>query len=163
MSTFLTIVSVIVAAFIITAMYYALRFPNGKWFPSGRDKLLRKVGPLATGTLERLNVRYLTRAGGVPRLLFNADYRYEVKGQPYTITLPLESEKLDAPRIKDALTTREHEREVAERLVLEDGTTLEGRETIRQYYSDRLQARTPTVQVLYDKGAPALSTVRDWR
>jgi hypothetical protein len=163
MSTLLIVLSVVVAAFILVAMYYALRYPNGKWFPSGRDKLLRKVGPLATGTLERLNVRYLTRAGGVLRLLFNADYRYEVKGEPYTITLPLESEKLGAPRITDAVTSKEFEREVAESLTLEDGTRLEGRETIRRYFEEKLQQRTPSVQVLYDKGKPALSTVRDWR
>jgi hypothetical protein len=143
--------------FIGIAMYYALKYPNGKWFPSGRDKLLRKVGPLATGSLERLNVRSLTRAGGTPRLLMNADYRYDVKGAAFTITLPLESLKLNAPGI------REFEREVPERLELSDGTTLDGRETIRQYYLELLRARTPTVQVLYDKGAPALSTVRDWK
>ena len=157
------IASIIVAVFIALAMHYALRYPNGKWFPSGRDKLLRKVGPLAVGTLERLNVRYLTRAGGTLRLLLNADYRYEVKGQPFTITLPLESAKLSAPSIRDALTSKEFEREVAEKLELEDGTTLEGRETIRQYYADKLLERTPTVSVLYDKGSPALSVVRDWR
>ena len=160
---FILIASVIVAAFILTAMYYALRHTNGKWFPSGRDKLLRKVGPLAVGTLERLNVRYLTRAGGSLRLLLNADYRYEVKGQPFTITLPLESAKLPAPSIKDALTTKEFEREVAERLELSDGSVLEGRETIRQFYADKLLERTPTVSVLYDKGSPALSVVRDWK
>ena len=157
------IASVVVAAFILIAMYYALRHPNGKWFPSGRDKLLRKVGPLAVGTLERLNVRYLTRAGGSLRLLLNADYRYEVKGQPFTITLPLESAKLPAPGIKDALTTKEFEREVAERLELADGSVLEGRETIRQFYAGKLLERTPTVSVLYDKGSPGLSVVRDWK
>lgn len=157
------IASIIVAVFIALAMHYALRYPNGKWFPSGRDKLLRKVGPLATGTLEKLNVRYLTRAGGTLRLLLNADYRYEVKGQPFTITLPIESAKLPAPSIRDALTTKEFEREVAERLELADGSVLEGRETIRQYYSDKLLERTPTVSVLYDKGSPALSVVRDWK
>ena len=154
---------VLLAVFVGVAMYYALKFPNGKWFPSGRDKLLRKVGPLATGTLERLNVRSLTRAGGTPRLLMNAEYRYEVKGEAHTITLPLESLKLDAPAIRDAVTTREFEREIPERLELSDGTLLEGRETIRAYYLERLRQRTPTVQVLYDKGSPALSTVRDWK
>jgi hypothetical protein len=153
----------VVLVFVGVAMYYALKFPNGKWFPSGRDKLLRKVGPLATGTLERLNVRSLTRAGGTPRLLMNADYHYEVKGDTHTITLPLESGKLNAPAIQDAVTTREFEREIPERLELNDGTVLEGRETIRQYYLEALRQRTPTVQVLYDKGAPALSTVRDWK
>jgi hypothetical protein len=160
---FFVVAIIIVAAFIAAAMYYALRFPNGKWFPSGRDKLLRKVGPLATGTLETVNVRSLTRAGGTPRLLMNAEYRYEVKGKPFTITLPLESLKLAAPGIKDALTTVEFEREIPERLELMDGTRLEGRETIRQFYLESLRTRTPTVNVLFDKGSPALSTVRDWK
>jgi hypothetical protein len=159
----LVILLLLLAAFVGVAMYYALKFPNGKWFPSGRDKLLRKVGPLSTGALERVNVRSLTRAGGTPRLLMNAEYRYEVKGATHTITLPLESLKLNAPGITDAVTTREFEREIPERLELSDGTTLDGRETIRQYYFEKLLERTPTVQVLFDKGSPALSTVRDWK
>jgi hypothetical protein len=160
---FFVVAIILVAVFIAAAMYYALRFPSGKWFPSGRDKLLRKVGPLATGTLETINVRSLTRVGGTPRLLMNAQYRYEVKGKPFTITLPLESLKLSAAGIKDALTTVEFEREIPERLELMDGTRLEGRETIRQFYLEALRERTPTVNVLFDKGSPALSTVRDWK
>ncbi|NJK44069.1 MAG: hypothetical protein HC933_07070 [Pleurocapsa sp. SU_196_0] len=89
-------------------------------------------------------MRSLTRAGGTPRLLMNAEYRYDVKGQPHTITLPLESLKLNAPGITDAVTTREHEREIPERLELSDGTTLDGRETIRMYYFEKLLERTPT-------------------
>jgi hypothetical protein len=161
--SFLLIALLLAAAFIAGALYYALKFPSGRWFPSGRDKLLRKVGPLATGTLESLNVRSLTRAGGTPRLLLNANYRYEVKGAPYTITLPLESLKLNAPGITEAITTREFEREVPDRLELQDGTRLEGRETIRLYYQERLREGRPTVDVLFDKGSPALSTVRDWK
>ena len=161
--TTLNLVLLVIAAFLLVAMYYALRYPNGRVFPTRRDKLLRKVGPLATGVLDDAQLRFYTEAGGVKRVTLNATYAYEVRGERFTLTLPTDSLKLPGPGIREALTAREFERDVPERLELEDGTVLEGRETIRRHYLERLRARTPEVQVLYSGKRPALSTVRDWR
>ncbi len=159
----LLILAGIVILFFAAAMYYALRFPNGKIFPSRRDKLLRKVGPLATGKLEDITIRFLTRAGNETRVMLAAIYRYEYKDASFTITLPTESTKLGAEKIKNATTSKELEREMPDRLELENGVTLEGRETIRQHYLELLRLRTPEVSVLFDRKKPMISTVRDWR
>ena len=160
--------TVILVAFFLVAFYVALRNPNGKLFPSRRDKLLRKVGPLADGVLETASLRFYTEAGGQKRVTLNATYRFEVDGEPQRITLPTDSLKLAGPGIQDAETVRETlpdaERDVQlpERLTLEDGTRLEGRDRIRDHYLERLRAQKPQVKVLYDRKRPALSTVRDW-
>jgi hypothetical protein len=159
----LLVIAGVVILFFAAAMYYALRFPNGKIFPSRRDKLLRKVGPLAVGKLEDVTIRFLTRAGGEVRVMLAAIYRYETKDSSFTITLPTESTKLGGGLIKTALTSQELEREMPERLELSDGTLLEGRETVRQYYLDLLRQKRPEVSVLYDRKRPMISTVRDWR
>jgi hypothetical protein len=159
----LLVLAGIVILFFAAAMYYALRFPNGKIFPSRRDKLLRKVGPLAVGKLEDVTIRFLTRAGNETRVMLAAIYRYEVKDSSFTIILPTESTKLGAEKIKTATTSKENEREMPERLELENGKVLEGRETIRQHYLELLRIRTPEVSVLFDRKKPMISTVRDWR
>jgi hypothetical protein len=162
MNILLVLVGILIL-FFAAAMYYALRFPNGKIFPSRRDKLLRKVGPLAVGKLEDVTIRFLTRAGNETRVMLSAIYRYEAKNSSFTITLPTESTKLGGQKIKNAITNKENEREMPERLELENGTTLEGRETIRQHYLELLRLRTPEVSVLFDRKKPMISTVRDWR
>lgn len=159
----LLILAGMVILFFAAAMYYALRFPNGKIFPSRRDKLLRKVGPLAVGKLEDVTIRFLTRAGGGTRVMLAAIYRYEYKNASYTITLPTESSKLGSEKIRNATTSKELEREMPDRLELENGKTLEGRETIRLHYLELLRLRTPEVSVLFDRKKPMISTVRDWR
>lgn len=161
-------IAALVVIFVALAMYYALRYPNGKWFPSRRDKLLRKVGPLVSGRLEDVSVRFFTRAGGVPRVTLAVTYGYEVKGARFSLTLPTDSAKLSGPSIRDAETVRERiteseEREFPQSLELEDGTVLNGRERIQAHFLERLRQDRPEVQVLFDKGNPALSTVRDWR
>ncbi len=159
----LLVLAGMVILFFAAALYYALRFPNGKIFPSRRDKLLRKVGPLAVGKLEDVTIRFLTRAGNETRVMLAAVYRYEYKDASFTITLPTESSKLGAEKIKNAVTSKENEREMPERLELENGRTLEGRETIRQHYLELLRRQTPEVSVLFDRKKPIISTVRDWR
>lgn len=159
----MTVAIAAVTAFIAAAFYYALRYPNGKVFPSRRDKLLRKVGPLATGRLEDVRVRFYTVAGGVNRVTLAATYAYDVRGERFSVTLPTDSAKLPGPGIREALTVREFDRDVPERVVLDDGTLLDGRETIRVHFLDALRQRSPEVQVLYSSRKPGLSTVRDWR
>ncbi len=159
----LLVLAGIVILFFAAAMYYALRFPNGKIFPSRRDKLLRKVGPLATGKLEDVTIRFLTRAGNETRVMLAAIYRYEVKDSSFTITLPTESTKLGGEKIINSITSKELEREMPDRLELENGSVLEGRETIRQHYLELMRLRTPEVSVLFDRKKPMISTVRDWR
>ena len=159
----LLVLAGILILFFAAAMYYALRFPNGKIFPSRRDKLLRKVGPLAVGKLEDVTIRFLTRAGNETRVMLAAIYRYEAKNSSFTITLPTESSKLGGQKIKNAITNKEQMREMPERLELENGTLLEGRETIRQHYLELLRIRSPEVSVLFDRKKPMISTVRDWR
>ena len=157
------ILAVLVAVFFAIALYYSLKFPNGKWFSTRRDKLLRKTGPTAEAILENLNVRFLSRAGGQPRLMLNAVYGYQVKETKYQITLPFESAKLPDSSIKNAMTTQEFEREIPEQLELENGTQLEGRESIKHYFLELLRQKSPSVTVIYDKHSPSVSTVRDWR
>ena len=163
------VLTVLMVVFVMAAFYYALRYPNGKVFPSRRDKLLRKTGPLADGQLEDAQVRFYTEAGGQKRVTLNATYRFEVNGSSHQIILPTDSLKLEGPSITEADTVRETiadaERQVQypERLRLSDGTLLEGRETIRLHFLERLRAQRPAVKVLYDRQSPALSTVRDWR
>lgn len=159
----LAIVAVLAAVFIALALYYALKFPSGKWFGTRRDKLLRKTGPTAEATLENLNVRFLSRAGGQTRLMLNATYAFLVKEEKFEIVLPIESGKLPASSIKNAITNQEFEREIPERLELEDNTILEGRESIRLYYLEKLRAKTPLVTVIYDKKNPNIGVVRDWK
>lgn len=162
MNVFL-ILAVLVAAFFAIALYYALKFPNGRWFSTRRDKLLRKTGPTAEAVLENLNVRFLSRAGGQIRLMLGAVYGYQVKETKYEITLPFESAKLPDSSIKNAITTQEFEREIPERLELESGLQLEGRESIKTYFLELLRQKSPSVTVIYDKHSPSVSTVRDWR
>ncbi len=159
----LWLVAVLVCVFFAIALYYALKFPSGKWFGTRRDKLLRKTGPTAEATLENLNVRFLTRVGGQTRLMLNAVYGFQVKEENYKITLPLESGKLPDSSIKSANTSQEFEREIPEHLELENNTILEGRESIRLYFLEKLRQKTPSVTVIYDKHSPNVSTVRDWR
>jgi hypothetical protein len=164
----LWVLAFLAAVFVAAAFYYAVKFTNGKVFPSRRDKLLRKTGPLASAKLEDANLRFFVETGGRKRVTLNAVYRYEVKDSSYTITLPIDSSKLSGPEITAAVTRREviaedAERSFPESLTLEDGTRLDGRETIRQHYLERLRNQRPEVEVLYDKHSPALSTVRDWR
>jgi hypothetical protein len=164
----LWILAILTAVFIAAAFYYAIKYTNGKVFPSRRDKLLRKTGPLASATLTDANLRFFVETGGRKRVTLNAIYKYQVQGSSYTVTLPIDSSKLSGPEITAAVTRREVIAEDAERafpesLTLEDGTRLDGRETIRQHYLERLRNQRPEVQVLYDKHSPALSTVRDWR
>jgi hypothetical protein len=158
----LIIIALLIAAFFAVALYYSLKFPNGKWFGTRRDKLLRKTGPSAKATLENLNVRFLSRAGGQIRLMLNAVYSYQIKETKHEITLPLESAKLPNSSIKNAKTSTEFEREIPEQLELENGTQLEGRESIRLYFLDQLRQKHPSVTVIYDKHSPDISTVRDW-
>jgi hypothetical protein len=155
------LLALVLCVFTALALYYALKFPNGKWFGTRRDKLLRKTGPTAEAVLENLSVRFLTRAGGQPRLMLNALYGYTVKDQKYQITLPLESNKLELG-IQTAQTTSEFEREIPERLELHNGTKLEGRESIRTYLLEQLRQKRPSVTVIYDKKNPVVSTVRDF-
>ncbi len=159
----LVITALIVLVFGALALYYAVKFPNGKLFPTRRTKLLRKVGPLATAQLEDITVRFLTRAGGEPRVMLNASYRYNVKDASFTITLPTESTKLPASAIRNAVTTTEFEREVPDQLELQDGQMFSTRAQIRAYYLEKLRERSPTVEVLFDKNNPVVSTVRDWK
>jgi hypothetical protein len=159
----LVILAMLVAIFALIAMYYAVKFPSGKLFPTRRAKLLRKVGPLATAQLEDISVRFLTRAGGEPRVMLNASYRFNTKDASHTLTLPTESTKLPAAAIGNAVTSTEFDREIPERLELQDGQILESRAEIRAYYLEKLRERSPTVEVLYDKKNPAVSTVRDWK
>lgn len=156
---FLLVIAII---FILLALYFALRHPNGKVFPTRCAKLLRKVGPLVQGSLEDLAVRFLARAGGVIRVFVNVTYSYEVGGTPHTITLPTDSLKLGGPKVREAITAQEYDREVPETLTLENGLRLEGREAIRSYFLERALESRPTVEVLYDRSKPAVSTVRDW-
>lgn len=165
--SWLWILIAIAALFLCAAMYYAIRFPSGKVYPSRRAKLLRKVGPLVTGVLDDVAVRFYTVAGGVKRVTLAATYRYEVKGGSFTLTLPTDSTKIEGPVITEAQTVRERvtedeEREFPERLELEDGTVLDGRERIKTHFLDRLRSQRPEVKVLFDSKNPALSTVRDW-
>ncbi len=165
--SWLWVLIAVAIAFLCAAMYYAIRFPIGKVYPSRRAKLLRKVGPLVTGALDDVAVRFYTVAGGVKRVTLAATYRYEVKGSSFSLTLPTDSAKLSGPVIREAKTVRERvteeeEREFPERLELDDGTVLDGRDRIRAHFLDRLRADRPSVQVLFDGKNPALSTVRDW-
>ncbi len=157
------IIAVLLCVFVAVALYYSLKFPSGKWFGTRRDKLLRKTGPTAEATLQQLNVRSLSRAGGQIRLMLNAVYGFQVKEEKFEITLPLESGKLFASGIRNAVTRTEFEREIPERLELEDNTILEGLENIKIYFLEQLRLRTPSVTVIYDKHSPNVSTVRDWR
>jgi hypothetical protein len=164
----LWVLALLAAVFVAAAFYYAVKYTNGKVFPSRRDTLLRKTGPLANAKLEDANVRFFVETGGRKRVTLNAVYAYVVNGATYAITLPIDSSKLIGPEISTAVTRRETIAEDAERtfpesLTLEDGTRLDGRETIRQHYLERLRNQRPEVQVLYDKHSPAVSTVRDWR
>jgi hypothetical protein len=164
----LVALAALMVIFVVLALYYALRYPNGKWFPSRRDKLLRKVGPLVAGKLEGVSVRFFTRAGGVPRVTLAATYGYQVRGTRFSLSLPTDSAKLSGPSIRAAETVRERitdseEREFPQSLTLDDGTVLDGRERIQEHFFERLRLDRPEVQVLFDKGNPALSTVRDWR
>lgn len=165
--SWLWILIAVAAVFLCAAMYYAIRFPSGKVYPSRRAKLLRKIGPLVTGVLEDVAVRFYTAVGGVKRVTLAATYRYEVRGSSFTLTLPTDSAKLSGPVIREALTVRERvtedeEREFPERLELDDGTVLDGRERIRAHFLERLRSDRPEVKVLFDGKNPALSTVRDW-
>ena len=159
----LWLLALLVCLFVAVALYYALKFPSGKWFGTRRDKLLRKTGPTAEATLESLNVRFLTRAGGQIRLMLNAVYGFQVKEENFQITLPIESGKLPNSGIKSANTSTEFEREIPEYLELEDNTILEGRESIRYFFLEQLRQKIPSVTVIYDKHSPNVSTVRDWR
>jgi hypothetical protein len=165
--SWLWILIALAAVFLMAAMYYAIRFPIGKVYPSRRAKLLRKVGPLASAALEDVAVRFYTAVGGVKRVTLAATYRYEVKGSSFTVTLPTDSAKIGGSSIQSAVTVRERitdedEREFPERLELMDGTVLDGRERIRAHFLERLRSARPEVQVLFDTKNPALSTVRDW-
>jgi hypothetical protein len=153
----------VAVAFLVAALVYALRFPNGRFFPTRRSKLLRKTGPFADGTLADARIRFISEAGGAWRVLLTAIYAYSVRGEDYELSLPTDSTHLPGPGIREAVTSRENERQMPERLILEDGTRLEGRETIRQHYLERLRTRSPQVKVLYQPKRPAVSTVRDWR
>jgi hypothetical protein len=97
-----------------------------------------------------------------------ATYGYQVRGTRFSLSLPTDSAKLSGPSICAAETVRElitdsEEREFPQSLTLEDGTVLDGRERIQEHFFERLRLDRPEVQVLFDKGNPALSTVRDWR
>ena len=153
---------VLLVVFVALACYYALRHPNGRVFPSRRDKLLRKVGPLATGRLDDVTVRFYTEAGGTRRVTLGASYRYDVKGESFTVTLPTDSGRLGGPAIGAAEVRRELERDFPQALVLEDGTRLGSPEAIRVHYLARLRELRPEVPVLYSAKRPGLSTVRDW-
>jgi hypothetical protein len=156
------LLALVLFVFTALALYYALKFPSGKWFGTRRDKLLRKTGPTAEATLQNLTLRFLSRAGGQPRLMLNAIYGYTVKEQPYQIVLPLESGKLPDSGIAHAQTSLEFEREIPERLELHTGQTLNGREDIRLYFLERLRQKCPTVTVIYDKKNPNIGVVRDF-
>jgi hypothetical protein len=165
--SWLWIIIALAAVFLVAAMYYAIRFPSGKTYPTRRAKLLRRIGPLASAVLEDVTVRFYTAVGGVKRVTLAATYRYEVKGSSFTVTLPTDSAKINGPTILKALTVRERvtekeEREFPERLELTDGTVLDGRERIRTHFLERLRIERPEVKVLFDGKNPALSTVRDW-
>jgi hypothetical protein len=157
----LVVVALVLCVFVALALYYALKFPSGKWFGTRRDKLLRKTGPTAEASLENISVRFLSRAGGQPRLMLNALYGYTVKEEKYQITLPLESSKLEVG-IQSAQTSSEFEREIPEQLELHNGTRLEGRESIHRYLLEQLRQKRPNVTVIYDKKNPTVSTVRDF-
>lgn len=156
------LVFLLLVAFVALACYRALRRPNGRVFPSRRDKLLRKVGPLATGRLEDVAVRFYTEAGGARRVTLGASYRYDVNGQSFSVTLPTDSGKLPGPTIRSAELRREHDRDFPRALELEDGTRLGSPEAIRVHYLARLRELRPEVRVLYSGRRPGLSTVRDW-
>ena len=153
---------VLAALFLAAAFVYALRNPSGRFFPTRREKLLRKVGPLADGELRDLKLRAYTGAGA-PRLLLAATYAYRVKDQDFDLTLPTDSTRLPGPKIVEAVVVGSGSRDLPERLVLEDGTVLQGPEAIRAHYLERLRERSPRVKVIYHGRRPALSTVRDWR
>jgi hypothetical protein len=162
MPDIIKLASLLVFVFFIVAFYYALRHPNGPVFPLRRSDLLRKVGPLVTGQLNSVAVRFLTKAGGIERVLLQVVYHYSINGEVYTITLPTDSLKVGAARIQRAVTSLEFEHQVPDRLELSDGTVLADRASIREYYRAQVQAYMPEVQVLYSKKQPAFSTVRDW-
>jgi hypothetical protein len=154
--------ALVLGLFTALALYYALKYPSGKWFGTRRDKLLRKTGPTAEASLQNLTVRFLSRAGGQPRLMLNAIYGYSVKEQSHQIVLPLESSKLPDSGIQSAQTSLEFEREIPERLELQGGQALDGREDIRVYFLERLRQKCPTVTVIYDKKNPNIGVVRDF-
>jgi hypothetical protein len=156
------LLTLVLCVFMALALYYALKFPSGKWFGTRRDKLLRKTGPTAEASLENLTVRFLSRAGGQPRLMLNAIYAYTVKEQQHQIVLPLESSKLPDSGIASAQTSLEFEREIPERLELQGGQALDGRESIRLYFLERLRQKRPNVSVIYDKKNPNIGVVRDF-
>jgi hypothetical protein len=158
----LVVLALVLGVFTALALYYALKYPSGKWFGTRRDKLLRKTGPSAEATLQNLTLRFLSRAGGQPRLMLNATYGYTVKDQQHQIVLPLESSKLPDSGIAHAQTSLEFEREIPERLELHNGQALEGRESIQKYFLERLQQKCPTVTVIYDKKNPNIGVVRDF-
>ncbi len=165
--SWLWILVALATVFLLAAMYYAIRVPSGKVYPSRRAKLLRKIGPLASAVLDDVAVRFYSAVGGVKRVTLAATYRYEVKGTSFTVTLPTDSVKIGGSSIQKAVTVRERiteedEREFPERLELMDGTVLDGRERIRAHFLERLRLERPEVQVLFDSKNPALSTVRDW-
>lgn len=158
----LYVMAALVCIFFALALYYALKFPSGKWFGTRRDKLLRKTGPVAEATLQNLSVRFLSRAGGEPRLMLNATYSYQVKEAEHQIILPLESGKLPDAGIAHAQTSPEFEREIPEQLELKNGQRLEGRESIRLYFLEQLRQKRPNVTVIYDKKNPNIGVVRDF-
>jgi 4-amino-4-deoxy-L-arabinose transferase-like glycosyltransferase len=162
MPDIIKIVALVLFIFVLAAFYYALRHPNGPVFPVRRSDLLKKIGPLATGTLQKISVRFLTRAGGIERILLQATYAYTVKDDTFTISLPTDSIKIRAPHIQRAITSREFEREVPESLELVDGTVLPDRASIEHYYLEHVREQLGEVEVLYAKKQPTLSTVRDW-
>lgn len=158
----LYVLAALVCVFFALALYYALKYPNGKWFGTRRDRLLRKTGPTVEATLQNLNVRFLSRAGGEMRLMLNAIYSYRVKEVQHEIVLPLESGKLPDAGIAHAQTSSEFEREIPEQLELKNGQRLEGRESIRLYFLERLRQKRPSVTVIYDQKNPNIGVVRDF-
>lgn len=148
--------------YLAVSLVAAARRPAGRVYPTRRDGLLRRRGPLAVGALEGVTVRGVTGSGGEARVLLAATYAYEVKGNRYRLSLPLHSERLGGPRVRFARRTRVRTHWLPEAITLDDGRELESLDAIAGYYHDLVRQGHAQVQVLYSSRQPAVSTVRDW-
>ncbi|HEX2863630.1 MAG TPA: hypothetical protein VHN99_03610 [Deinococcales bacterium] len=149
-------------AYFAAAFLTAARRPNGRLYPARRDKLLRHRGPLAVGRLEDVTVRGVAEAGGEPRVLLAATYRYQVAGRDYRLSLPLPAERLGGAAVRSVERARARTRWLPSALTLADGRELRGPQEIAAHYREMALQTLGEVQVLYASRNPELATVRDW-
>lgn len=151
----------LVLFFILLALYLALKNPNGKFFPTRREKLLRKVGPKAIGTLDSVVLRHYVEINGEKGLTLQAIYAYQIKEKVYKIVLPTDSFKLGL-KILEIESQADKEKQIPNKIVLSDGTKLVSRDQITDFLFKKISQNIPTVEVIFDKKRPNLAAVRNW-